>query len=247
MFRIRRRRFKEIGRFLRCIVALALLWSLVSTPRVPTGKAVDPNHADRFVTTFAYFKSTVSVPVQYIETRFNGFGSQFLRVIDAAAVAQASHARFDIIEGRYWNYGCAPYRGWSCYFNRKRVHAGRCTDLALWPTSSPTCIRVSSATSMRRAAALLAHASNGTVTMSRQLAHQLWQLNRQTKEAVLLLLRKSGVLSSKENTLGSMCDEGTRELRLQMCLSIGTWKQCNVLAEICQCLSLRMTVQFSRN
>lgn len=123
----------------------------------------------------------------YFTTReFNGFGAQALHLIDVAAVAQLMKppARVCITQGRYWNYGCAPHKGWACYFSSAicdlddvddmtttddasavnpdeeksaKLRYENCIELAnVNPVVlwSTPCVRVSSRASQRRAASI---------------------------------------------------------------------------------------------
>lgn len=60
-------------------------------------------------------KETVGA-VLAVETVFNGFGAQVLRLLDTLALARASNADLAIHQAKYWNYGCGPGEGWECYF-----------------------------------------------------------------------------------------------------------------------------------
>lgn len=52
----------------------------------------------------------------------NGLGSQILRFIDDAAVAQHIRSNFLIDASSNWNYGCGTERnGWDCYFHQPRL------------------------------------------------------------------------------------------------------------------------------
>lgn len=138
-----------------------------------------------------------SIPVQYKEFRFNGFGSRFLRVLDAAAVADATGAPFEILEEGYWNYACAPERGWSCYFERRPAPLRNCTPLERLSGAAAApplrCIRIGSVAAMHRAAALMAGVSAGALGPSHRLAIRLWRLNAPTRAAVGDILTQAGL------------------------------------------------------
>lgn len=146
------------------------------------------------------------VPVQYAEFRFNGFGAQFLRVLDAAAVADAAGSPFEVVEGRYWNYGCAPGRGWSCYFDRRPAPFRNCTRIEQLPEiggePAPTCIRIASTDATRRASGFMAGVSRGGLEPSRRLAQRLWRLNARTRSAVDDILSQTGLPSLRGEYVG---------------------------------------------
>lgn len=137
--------------------------------------------------------------VQYVETKMNGFGAQFLRRIDALALARVLGREFSIATRRYWNHGCAPWEGWGCYFIGRFVadERGECTELADWSpftrTNKPACLRVSTGRSMARAAAVLRASSSGSAGMSRAIASELWDLNDKTRSDVATALGDMGL------------------------------------------------------
>lgn len=120
--------------------------------------------------------------VQYVESKFNGFGAQLVRIVDAFALAIVLHARFEIATSKYWNYGCAPWHGWSCYFN-DHAHNIRlsCIEFEHWsPKSITSCVHVTTDKSTAFAAAILRQ-SEAPLEDSRLLANCLWTLNEQTR------------------------------------------------------------------
>eukprot|EP00737_Agarophyton_chilense_P003481 gb/GEZJ01004086.1/.p1 GENE.gb/GEZJ01004086.1/~~gb/GEZJ01004086.1/.p1 ORF type:complete len:362 (+),score=40.01 gb/GEZJ01004086.1/:364-1449(+) len=136
-----------------------------------------------------------SFKVIYIEKKFNGLGAQTLRIIDAFALAIHLNASFCIREARYWNYGCAPYRGWSCYFKSFQSSMEReackyqdgCQELSEIGEEKLTkhrCVIISSRRSYACAASIFRAHSRNNLQHSRQLAVQVWQLNDRTRAAV---------------------------------------------------------------
>lgn len=156
------------------------------------------------------------VSVQYVETRFNGFGSQFLRMLDAASLADALQTPFEVVPRRYWNYGCAPYRGWACYFNQTRALERNCVELGDWRPSESVelCIRVSTPSSLQRAAMVHARMSHGRVHSARRVARTLWRLNMHTSEDVNTLLASAGVNVLNGRYVGMHVRRGDKRLEV---------------------------------
>ncbi len=120
--------------------------------------------------------------IQYVETKYNGFGAQFLRMVDALALATVLSARFEVGTRKYWNYGCAAWRGWACYFDgHSNSMRSDCIELEDWAvtTAVPPCLRVTTDKSAARAAAILRQIDR-PLDISRLLARQLWVLNKRT-------------------------------------------------------------------
>jgi hypothetical protein len=107
-----------------------------------------------------------------VETVFNGLGAQALRLVDAQAVADALQGDLVLHPARYWNYGCAPWRGWDCYFRPPAgwaAHAAKsprvkdCIELAELPPAphlpNVACVKISTVASANRAADMLVRAA----------------------------------------------------------------------------------------
>lgn len=124
----------------------------------------------------------------------NGLGAQVLHLLDAAALAQlvGPAAKLCVAEGRYWNYGCAPRKGWSCYFSTLAcIKSPPCAELsrlsprAVWASN---CIRISTHASARRAASLMRRLAHDHPVSSaayvRHVASSVWRLNAGTAARV---------------------------------------------------------------
>lgn len=98
--------------------------------------------------------------ILFVEKKLNGLGSQVLRLIDAHAFAETVGAELVTHTSRYWNYGCAPWHGWECYFlpisflSHRKPGLNQCTELSelddarIW---SEACIKISTPESSTRA------------------------------------------------------------------------------------------------
>lgn len=142
------------------------------------------------------------------ETRFNGLGAQALRQIDALAYAKVQHASLQILETRYWNYGCEAGKGWSCYFiPTEDVYSVndstasddelQCSELmttnGLSPLNSRSlprdCRLVSRPESSRTVAKTLeAIPYPESLEKARELARLFWRINQDTQDKVTVLL-----------------------------------------------------------
>lgn len=137
------------------------------------------------------------------ENQFNGLGAQLLRQLDALALASHLRRSFTPCFGRYWNYGCAPYTAWQCYFvpsaatssdTCDRMHTcAELADLDVSGISTHDCIVISTEQSANRAAAVMQILSRGQKDLPRSLAKRIWQLNSRTRNLVDTLLREAGV------------------------------------------------------
>lgn len=127
------------------------------------------------------------------ETKFNGLGAQLLRLLDAAALANATRSKLCVHQPRYWNYGCAPYHGWSCYFDSLRPNSEKCDEPDPCPSlgdMTPSDIRgVNCVTIDGHAAARAAMVLPG-LDQARRLARDLWRPNAGTARAVKALVEE---------------------------------------------------------
>lgn len=124
----------------------------------------------------------------------NGLGAQILHMLDAAAFARLAgpRSRLCVRESRYWNYGCAPHKGWSCYFSSSPCRQSQtCPELARLPPHAvwtSRCILVSTRQSMHHVSTIANQLAKqhpvSEFTFYRHLANSLWKLNPHTSKAV---------------------------------------------------------------
>lgn len=115
------------------------------------------------------------------ERKFNGLGAQLLRLVDALALADSFNWQLCLKQTRYWNYGCAPDHGWSCYFESLLCKAPpNCRELASLSNRQlqrARCATVSTPESASRAAGVL---PPHDLLASRSRASRIWRLNTRT-------------------------------------------------------------------
>lgn len=131
----------------------------------------------------------------------NGLGAQVLHMLDAAAFARLGgpQSHLCVRESRYWNYGCAPNKGWSCYFSSPpcaQTHI--CPELARLPPRavwSSRCVLVSTQKSMSHisdvALRLAAQHPVSESAFFRHIANSLWKTNSQTSKALAKILKRT--------------------------------------------------------
>lgn len=189
---VSRRRFSTI---LACLLALFIL-----------SLAVLPHRRRRRKTEVVLArKEPPRLQFIYKETKFNGLGSQALRLVDAYALADVSNASLCINEGRYWNYGCGAHRGWSCYFTSFQAPERsqdsckireECEELSEMDKSSQwnkKCVIISSKSSYGYTATALQQLQSGQLERSRKLATEMWQLNERMRKAVQQVVDEVGL------------------------------------------------------
>ena len=125
----------------------------------------------------------------FVESRFNGFGAQLLRILDAFSLSTQVSSSFCIHEGKYWNYGCGQFRGWSCYFSTflsQRSycrHPEKCPSVSTVPAEkwgNVPCMSVRSADAATTSLSL----SNTSIEVCRDLMRYMWRFNKRTNGTV---------------------------------------------------------------
>lgn len=192
--------------------------------------AVNNNNSNNINSSKAELSSSSSVPssqrkhVQLVLFSFfgrNGLGAQTLHVIDAVSfvfntLATRNDVRFCIVESKYWNYGCAPNKGWSCYFSSFQcpdlnlnatalTPATTCVELADLPVPTLTadstlwsapCLKMTTLRSRALASEYTRHistrqGSTSPTSFIRRYARAVWQFNSHTHDMILALKRES--------------------------------------------------------
>eukprot|EP00177_Eucheuma_denticulatum_P001833 GFKZ01003272.1.p1 GENE.GFKZ01003272.1~~GFKZ01003272.1.p1 ORF type:complete len:364 (+),score=50.12 GFKZ01003272.1:182-1273(+) len=118
-------------------------------------------------------------------TKFNGFGAQFLRLIDAAAFAKELDRSLCFHRAKYWNYGCGVFQGWNCYFQGLQcetpVGCAELEDLTFEEAKRVKCLRISTDRSSRLAAQVLREMGDNGYKRASELGKQLWKVNGKTR------------------------------------------------------------------
>jgi len=131
----------------------------------------------------------------------------FLRIMDASAVAELFGAEFEITTQRYWNYGCAPWNGWSCYFVQSNniIRPDKsCVELEHFeewdlPDNGNTasdCIRISTTRSDSRSAAVLRRLSEGEPF---KISHMFATLEKYAKAIDCIGMQKDVYIASDDS------------------------------------------------
>lgn len=133
----------------------------------------------------------------------NGLGAQVLHMLDAAAFARLGgpQSHLCVRESRYWNYGCAPNKGWSCYFSSPPCSSSQiCPELARLPPRtvwSSRCVLVSSQKSMHHvstvASRLAAQHPVSELAFYRHVVSSLWKPNSKTSKAMTKIFKRLGL------------------------------------------------------
>lgn len=133
----------------------------------------------------------------------NGLGAQVLHMLDAAAFARLGGAQSHLCvrESRYWNYGCAPNKGWSCYFSSPPCRQSQtCPELARLPPRavwSSRCVLVSTQKSMQHvsvvASRLAAQHPVSEIAFFRHVASSIWKPNSKTSKALSKIFKRTGL------------------------------------------------------
>lgn len=184
----------------RRVVYFSALLLFLNFLRLVLSPHVQPFPSALLTTRPAFAKPLIVMFSPHVQ---NGLGAQVLHMLDAASLAHFAgpQARLCVRESRYWNYGCGPQKGWSCYFAMEP-----CPDFAECPEFSRLlprdvwnlpCVQVSSRLSASRLATvsrLLAREHPvSPMAYFRHLAHALWRLNPDTAERVATLTRNTGL------------------------------------------------------
>lgn len=136
------------------------------------------------------------------ERKFNGLGAQFLRLIDAVALADKLGWRFCVARTRYWNYGCAPHRTWDCYFDARLIcntSTMGCPEVAALTKRQITrvaCAVISTKESAGRAAAVWTE-EEGVLNRVREYAREVWRVNEETRAQMEEMRRAVGLERAK--------------------------------------------------
>lgn len=154
----------------------------------------------------------------------NGLGAQVLHLIDAAVLAQfAGHAQLCVVEAHYWNYGCAPSRGWSCYFRIPVCPSPQttCAELSqlsprsVWKTQ---CIRISTRASARRAATLTRRLARdhpiSPAAFIRHAAAPLWHFNENSAAHVATIINRMELQPARYIAIHVRRGDKRKEVRL---------------------------------
>lgn len=195
----RRRRvtagFRNLAIFSSSLLLLTLCFHAFNRPQLTHNLPVEATeeHINDLAYTIIHTRQIAPSPLTIAFSPYlsNGFGAQLLRIVNAAAIVHLArpHAHLCIHENRYWNYGCAPFRGWTCYFHARPCPSlRRCTELstltpdAFWHSS---CIKLSTPASARIAEAIhlnfTAHRRpHSPAALSRALLTPLWNFNPAT-------------------------------------------------------------------
>lgn len=136
----------------------------------------------------------VPMTVAFAPNVQNGFGAQVLHLLDAAALAHYANpqAQLCVRQARYWNYGCAPHQGWSCYFASSPCRLAqtcpelsRLTPRAVWRSR---CILVSSHASSLLAARIARRLANehpvSSLAHFRHVSTTVWRFNKRTAKRI---------------------------------------------------------------
>lgn len=130
-------------------------------------------------------RTTADRLVVFQVKKFNGFGAQFLRLIDAAALAGELGRSLCFHRAKYWNYGCGVFRGWDCYFEGLQCETpagcAELEDLSFEEVKRTSCIKVSTDRSSRLASQALREMGDSGYERASELGKRLWKVNGKTR------------------------------------------------------------------
>lgn len=155
----------------------------------------------------------------------NGLGAQVLHLIDAAVLAQfaSPRARLCVVENHYWNYGCGPQRGWSCYFiipvcTQQKSQCAELSQLSARSVWESQCIRISNRASAQRAAALTRRLARehpiSSAAFIRHAAAPLWRFDENSAAHVATILDETGLQPARYIAVHVRRGDKKKEVRL---------------------------------